>query len=125
MTERPAARRNAYGPPAGVVIKRNTKAKPIPAAAVEPEPIRYPVSVPAPEPAQQRPAQDPLGLTQQDAVDLVFSLTEAIEGANANVQRWAHKGDAPRMDAALIQAKRFETLRERIAAAIPKLTRKG
>ncbi len=124
MTERPAARRNAYGPPAGVVIKRNTKAKPLPAVAVEPEPVRYPVSVPAPE-AQPKRHENPLELTQQDAVDLVFSLTEAIEGANANVQRWAHKGDAPRMDAALIQAKRFETLRERIAAAIPKLSRKG
>ena len=127
MTERPSARRNAFAPPADVqklIATRNPKAKRIPAVAVEtppPPPARALASVPAPSPSREQP----LELTQQDAVDLIFSLTESIEGANANVQRWASKGEAHRMDAALMQAKRFETLRERIAAAIPRLTRKG
>lgn len=123
MTERPSARRkDAFAPPTAVanaIIKRNPKAKPIPAA--EPAPVAAVRSVPAPAPMASTLGE----LTQQDAVDLVFALTESVEGANANVQRWASKGDAHRMDAALIQAKRFETLRERIAAAIPKLSRKG
>jgi hypothetical protein len=125
MTERPSARRSPFAPPESVqkaIIKRNPKAKPIPAIALEPEDVeRFPQAVPA---KSSRP-EAPVDLTQQDAIDLVFSLTESIESANANVARWAHKGDPHRMEAANTQAKRFETLRERIAAAIPKLTRKG
>lgn len=126
MTERPSARRNAFAPPADVqktIIRRNPKAKPIPALRELEEALPA-----APRPLAPAPSVrpfEPLELTQQDAVDLVFALTESIETANANVQRWASKGDPHRMDAAMVQAKRFETLRERLAAAIPKLARKG
>jgi hypothetical protein len=121
-----------YGPPQEVraVIKRdNPKAKPIPLPAAKP--ARGQVANQNP-PVQQhiapvvpmQSAEELLQLTQQDAVDLVFALTEAIEAASANVQRWASKGDAHRADAALMQARRFEGLRDRVAAQISKLARK-
>lgn len=127
-TDRPRVRRgNVFGPPPEVarVLESKPKAKP---AIITRNPRAR--AIPLEEPAAVRLAApalptEGLELTQQDALDLVYALTEAIEAANANVQRWHERGDPHRLDAALTQAQRLETLRARVARHLTGLHRRG